>query len=281
MARTYVSYEPDNCLKKGYFSFFGEIFDELKWNKWLTFQLFKRDFTAMYKQSMIGVLWIFIIPLTNVAIFMVLNRSGIFNFGDVKVPYPIFAILGLAFWQLFASGVMAAGSSLTSAGEMLTRINFSKKSLVLASLGKSLVSFLIQFIFVCVLFALYRIIPSYGILLAPLVVIPIVCLTLGIGFIMAVLNAIIRDTGNMLSMAMMFLMYLTPVLYAKPLAGVLAHLTKYNPMYYFVSAGRDLALTGSLSEVGGFWISTGISMVLFFVSLMMFHVTETRIAERI
>lgn len=276
-----MSYEPDNCLKKGYFSFFGEIFDELKWNKWLTFQLFKRDFTAMYKQSMIGVLWIFIIPLTNVAIFMVLNRSGIFNFGDVKVPYPIFAILGLAFWQLFASGVMAAGSSLTSAGEMLTRINFSKKSLVLASLGKSLVSFLIQFIFVCVLFALYRIIPSYGILLAPLVVIPIVCLTLGIGFIMAVLNAIIRDTGNMLSMAMMFLMYLTPVLYAKPLAGVLAHLTKYNPMYYFVSAGRDLALTGSLSEVGGFWISTGISMVLFFVSLMMFHVTETRIAERI
>lgn len=281
MSKTVVTYEPDNCLKKGYLSLIKEIISELQWNKWLTYQLFKRDFTAMYKQSMIGILWIFIIPLANVVVFMVLNRSGIFNFGNVTVPYPIFAILGLAFWQLFASGIMAAGASLTNAGEMLTRINFSKKSLVVASLGKPLVSFMIQFVFVCILFALYRIVPSKGILVAPLVIVPIICLTLGIGFIVALLNAIIRDTGNILSLSMMFLMYLTPVLYARPIKGILATVTKYNPMYYFVSAGRDLVLNGSIVEVKGLVISMAIAFVLFIVSLMMFHITETRIAERI
>jgi hypothetical protein len=46
-----TTYEPDNSLKKGYLAIFGEIFNELKKNRWLTYQLFKRDFLTIYKQS--------------------------------------------------------------------------------------------------------------------------------------------------------------------------------------------------------------------------------------
>ena len=281
MNKTTVTYEPDNSLKKGYFNLIREIIDEIGWNKWLTFQLFKRDLSTAYKQSFIGILWIFIIPVVNVAVFALLNRSGIFNFGQINVPYPLYAILGMAFWQLFASGISSAGSALTNAGEMLTRINFSKKSLILASLGKPVVSCFIQFILVVILFAVYRIMPSKGMILAPLVLIPIIFLTLGLGFLVALLNAVMRDTGNLLSVSLTFLMYLTPVLYARPLTGALAHITRYNPMYYFVAAGRDLILKGTIIEWQGFLVSTLFSIVLLLVSLLIFHLTETRIAERI
>ncbi len=281
MTEIIITYEPDNSLKKGYLSIFSEIFNELKENRWLTYQLFRRDFFAIYKQSFIGIFWAIIIPLISIGTFIILNRAGIFSIGDIDVPYPIYAILGLAFWQLFSTGLIASSNSLVKAGSMIAKINFSKKSLVIASTGQSIISFLIQFILVGILFVCYRITPNIAILLIPIVIIPIVLLTLGLGFILSIVNGIVRDVGNMLSILVTFLMFLTPVLYAKPTSGILVPITKYNPLYYMVSAPRDLVLMGTISEWKGFLIASIISVIIFIVCLIVFHLTETRVAERI
>ena len=274
-------YEPDNSLKKGYLSMFGEIVHEVKSNGWLTRQLFKRGFFAMYKQSLLGVAWVVILPLVNVVTFALLSRSGILNLGSIPVPYPLYAMLGMAFWQLFSTGIVSCGSSLTNAGEMLQRINFSKKSLVMAEVGKPVVSFAIQCVLVGILFVLYGVVPHRAILLIPIVVLPVIVLTLGLGFIVALLNAVARDTGSMLSVGTSLLMYLTPVLYARPRSGLLGHVTTYNPMYYFITTGRDLVLNGTITEPKGFVISSLISCVILLIALMIFHLAETRIAERL
>ena len=281
MTEITTTYEPDNSLKKGYLSIFSEIYNEYKRSKWLTYQLFKRDFFAIYKQSFIGVLWALIIPLVSVGTFIVLNSSGVFTIGDINVPYPIYAILGMAFWQLFATGLIASSDSLVKAGPMIAKINFSKKALVIASTGQSLVSFLIQLVLVCILFVYYGIAPSIAIFLIPIVIIPIMFLTLGLGFIFALLNGVMRDIGNMISMLMTFLMFLTPVLYAKPTSGILAQVTNYNPLYYLVSAPRSLVLQGAIPELKGFLIASVISVIVFTICLIVFHLTETRVTERI
>ena len=276
-----ITYEPDNSLKKGYLSIFMEIFNELKKNRWLTYQLFKRDFLAVYKQSFIGSFWALIIPLISVGAFIILNRSGIFSIGNIKAPYPIYALLGMAFWQLFSAGLIASSNSLVAAGTMITKINFSKKSLVIASLGRSIVSFLIQVVLVTLLFVYYGIVPSIAILLLPLIIIPILLLTLGLGFILSLVNGVVRDVGNVLGVILTFLMFLTPVLYAKPTMGILAQATSYNPLYYLVSAPRDLVLTGTIFELSGFFVMSIISIIIFIACLIIFHLTETRVAERI
>lgn len=275
------TYEPDNCLKNGYLSIFKEVYNELRRNKWLTYQLFKRNFLTLYKQSFIGILWALIIPLVSVGTFIVLNRSGIFTIGDINVPYPIYAILGMAFWQLFATGLIASSNSLVNAGSMIAKINFSKKALVIASTGQSLVSFLIQIILVGILFLYYGITPSIATLLIPIVILPLMLFTLGLGFIFALLNGVARDIGNIISVLMTFLMFLTPVLYAKPTSGILAQVTNYNPLYYFVSAPRSLILEGAFSEWNGFLIASLLSSIVFLICLIVFHLTETRVAERI
>ena len=276
-----TTYEPDNSLRKGYCSIFLEIFNELKKNRWLTYQLFKRDFLTVYKQSFIGSFWALILPLISVGAFIILNRSGIFNIGNINVPYPIYAILGMAFWQLFSSGLIASANSLVATGTMITKINFSKKSLVIASLGRSIVSFLIQFILVILLFVCYGIVPSAAIFLIPLIIIPILLLTLGVGFIASLVNGVVRDIGNILGVVLTFLMFLTPVLYAKPTIGILAHASNYNPLYYLVSAPRDLVLTGRITDLSEYFIICIISIIVFVVCLVIFHLTETRVAERI
>ena len=97
----------------------------------------------------------------------------------------------------------------------------------------------------------------------PLVIVPILLLTLGIGFIISILNAIVRDTGHLLSIVMTLLMYVTPVLYAKPEFGIISLITKYNPMYYMISERRDLFLQGIINDMQGFIWSVVGSCILF------------------
>jgi len=276
-----TTYEPDNSIKKGYISLWKEIFFELKQNNWLISQLFKRDFFAIYKQSLIGIFWAFIVPIISVGTFILLNRSGVFNFGEIEVPYPIYAILGMAFWQLFSTGLIATSNSLVKASSMLVKINFSKKSLVISSAAQSLIAFMVQLVLVVILFFSYDVSPSIKFILLPFFMIPIILLTLGFGFIFSLFNSVVRDIGNALSVFMTFLMFLTPVLYAKPKIGALAPLTKFNPLYYLISIPRELILKGTMGEWKGYLISVAISVLVFFVGLAIFHLTETRITERI
>lgn len=275
-----VSYYPDNCLRKNIFGFFADIIGEIHQNKWLTYQLFKRDLNALYKQSIFGFLWIFVNPLFYVGTFIVLRSTGTFAIDNVNVPYPIYAVFGMSFWQLFTVSLTTSSNSLVAAGSMITKINFSKKSLVLASISTALISFIIQFILMVILLMAYKVTPSPWIILSPLFALPILFLSLGFGFIVSLLNAIMRDIGNSLPMLINFLLLLTPILYPRK-DDILGIIAGFNPIYYLVTVPRDVALNGDWTHINGFLLSSLVSFVFFLLCCMVFHLTETRIAERV
>jgi len=291
-----TTYEPDNSLKKGYSTIFREIWQDLKNNRWLTWQLFRRDFFGAYKQSVMGILWIFIMPLGNVLVFVLLNNAGVFDFGtlypnihNIIIPYPVYAIVGMTFWQLFAAGLISGSAALVGAGSMLTQINFSKKSLVLSSVARSIVSFLIMLFMVIAVFVYYYAVqpdkisirPGLTVLMVPLLLVPLVFLSLGLAFILSIFNVMVRDIAQALSLLLMFLMFLTPVLYATPTAGILATITNYNPLYYLLAAPRDLIFAGTMFH----WVRTVLSavfcFVIFVIGIMVFHLSESRVGERV
>lgn len=276
-----IIYEPDNSIKTGYRSIMLEIITEIVRNRWLTYQLFRRDFIAIYKQSFLGVVWTIIIPFLSAGIFFTLNRSGVIDVGEINVPYFLYAFIGMAFWQLFSMGLIASCDSLVKAGPMIVKINFSKKSLVIASAGQALVSFMFQCIFIGLLFVYYGITPHAVCLMVPLLLVPLVLLTLGLGFIFSLLNGIMRDVGSALSVVVTFLLFITPILYENPSGGALAELTQFNPLFYLVTVPRDILLVGAVTQWQEYWIATLFSTFIFIVGLVIFHLTEKRIAERI
>jgi lipopolysaccharide transport system permease protein len=281
MTEEMISYEPDNLLKKGYLSIFKDIYAELINNRWLTYQLFRRDFLALYRQSIVGVFWALIIPAVSVGTFILLSESGVLSVGEISVPYPIFAVLGLALWQLFAMGLIATSNSLVNAGAMIRKINFSKKALVLASGAQSFVPFIIQIGLVAILCLAYGSYPSIWIIMLPVAVVPIILLMLGLGFMLSLLNAVARDVGNLVAIVTSLLMFITPIFYARPTSGILATITEFNPLSYLISGYRDLALTGHVEHSFGVLISSMFAILLFAFSLLVFHLTEVRIAERV
>jgi lipopolysaccharide transport system permease protein len=275
------TYEPDNCLKKGYLSIFKEIINEIIDNKWLIYQLFKRDFSSMYRESFFGILWILIIPFVSVAGFFLLGKSNIVNIGPMSVSFPIYAISGLSVWQLFSVGMIAGTNSLVRAGSMVVKINFSKKSLIISAYAQSLFPFFVLLIVSLALALSSGVRLTLTALLFPLLIIPIILFTLGLGFLFALINGILRDVGNAISVVVTFIMLLTPILYTAPEIGAFRAVVKYNPLYYMISIPRDVILTGRLDHVYGYFIATAVAVVVFVISLVVFHITEARIAERI
>lgn len=276
-----VSYEPDGIIKKSLLSTFVEIARDIYGSRWLIYYIVKRDFFALYRQSLMGMLWAVIVPSVSIVTFSILSNSGIFSAGQMKIPYPVYVLTGLMFWQLFSTGLIACTNSIVGASHMISRINFPKKSLIIASIGQPLITFAIQLWMLCILLLYYRIVPSFMIILMPLLIIPLVMLTIGLGFILSLLNSMVRDISNIISIMSVFLMFITPVMYVKPTHGLLFELTQFNPLYYLISPARELMLTGQLSDMAGMLVSIVLSLMIFVVGLIFFHVTETRIAERV
>jgi len=276
-----TTYIPDNAVRKGYRTLFMDMADEVKSSRWLVWQLFLGDFKAIYKQSIFGILWILFVPLLTLGTFILLNNAGIFKAGNIPLPYPLFALLGMAFWQLFSTGLTATTNSLVSAGTMIRKINFPREALVVASMGQAVVAFLIQIVAVVVLFMAYRVTPFWTTLLVPLTLIPILLLTLGIGFILSLANGVARDIGRGTPVILTFLMLATPILYSTPKGGILGTLTRYNPLYHLVTVPRDLIIVGRIDSPYGYSLSVLLSVILFFACWIVFHLTEKRIAERI
>ncbi|MBI3945602.1 MAG: ABC transporter permease [Armatimonadetes bacterium] len=247
----------------------------------LTWRLFLRDFNARYRQSVLGVAWAVVLPVATVATFVFLNRSGVLNIGDTGVPYPAYALLSLAVWQVFASGIGLCSNAIVAGGGMVVKINFPKETLVLAHLGQVLFDTAVRLATVALVFVLFRVAPRWTAVFLPLVLVPMVLLTLGLGLALAWFNALVRDVGHVLTPVTTFLLFMTPVLYPNTNKGLLAVVTPYNPLAVLVSAGRDVVITGHLTDPGSFAAVAALSVVVFVISWRVFHLVEPRLAERL
>ena len=107
--------------------------------KELIIRFLRRDITVRYKQSILGLLWVFIIPVISILFFVVLNKSGVMNLEKVNIPYPLYAIVGITCWQLFSNSLMYSINALVGAGGMIAKINFPKSTLIFAAIGRAFV----------------------------------------------------------------------------------------------------------------------------------------------
>jgi len=258
-----------------------EMFAELKSSRELIWRLFLRNFKAKYRQTIFGLMWHFILPIITVGAFIFLNRAGVLNIEEVDIPYPAYALLGLTIWQIFAGGIVDCTRSIAAGGSMVVKVNFPKESLVISSFGNALVGFLIRLVLTIVVFAIYKIVPASTTIFFPIAIIPLFFLTLGLGLMFSLLNAVLRDVANIVSLASMFLLFITPVLYPEPKAVFFKAFSMFNPLSVLVSGPRDLVLNGSLTHPREYLFFSLVSLLVFFVSWRLFHLVEKRIAERI
>jgi len=273
-----VAYYPDKYVKEGFWSSWRDMAVGLVRSRELIWRLFLRDFNARYRQSLLGAAWAVAMPLVTVGMFVYLNNSGVLRVGDTGMPYPVFALIGITVYGLFSGGVTACSNSLTLAEAMVAKINFPKVGLVIAAFGQVLVDFLVRVGLLAVVLALFGVAPSGHAWLLPLVLAPFILLTLGLGMMLSLVSAIVRDVSNLVAIGTMFLLFLTPVMYPMDASSPLVI---WNPVSHFIIGCRELIIRGHLTQPGGLALAASGSLLIFLVAWRLFYLAETKVTERI
>ena len=274
-----VIYTPHGHLGIG-LGAWREMTQELVDSRELTWRLFLRDFSARYRQSVLGYIWAIVPALVTTFVFTWLNRSHVLAIEGTKLPYSVFVLLGMTVWQLFSGGLTNATQSMVGASALITKINFPRETLVIAAFGQAIFEFFIRAVLLGAAFALYHVVPAWTVILIPIVMIPLCLLTLGIGYVCALANGVLRDIGQIVTFLLTFWMYLTPVVYPAK-AGSHSLLYVLNPVSPFVIAAQDLTSVGHLTQPLNFAIGCGMSVIIFLLGWRVFHLTEPRIVERV
>lgn len=273
-------YSPNMIVRSGW-PVLREMIGEQIASRELTWRLFVRDLSAKYKQSMLGFLWAFLNPVATVAVFVLLSQSGVLDIGRTHIPYPAYALLGVTIWQLFATGLTAGAGSIVAGGSIVIKINFPKECLVVSAVGQSLFEFLIRLVLLAIVFIWYQIVPPWQTVFLPFVLLPLLALTLGLSLLLSLLNVVIRDVEKSLGIVTTLLLFLTPVMYPVPSQGLLAQISRWNPLVPLIVGPRDLVITGQLPLSISFLLTSLFSFAFLMVAWWLFHLAEKRIAERV
>jgi len=272
-----VEYTPAGVRRNG----MGEwrmMFNDLVNNRQLIWLLILRDISVRYRQSVLGYLWAVIPQVVTVAVFAFLNASRVLPIGGTRIAYLAYAVWGISVWQLFSGCVSACTTSLVSGGALVTKVNFPRETLVIAALGQPNFDFLVRLVPVIVVFLWYGVTPSWTIVFLPLVLLPVILLALGFGFILAIANLVVRDTSNALGMVLSVGMFLTPVLYPPPVRWPFFFVNLLNPLSPLLTASQDLIAEGFLTRPEMFAAASVLSLALALGGWRTFRVTIPRVA---
>ena len=272
-----IEYSPTGVKRNGA-NGWSLMVNEIADNRRLIWLLIRRDISVRYRQSILGYVWAVVPPILTVGIFAFLNASRVIPIGNTRIPYIAFALWGLSVWQLFAGCVSACTASLVSSGALVTKVNFPRETLVIAALGQPLCDFCVRLLPVIAVFVWYGVAPHWGLIFVPLLVLAIIVLALGFGFILSIANLVLRDTGNALGMALTVSMFLTPVLYPAPVRWPFFLVNVLNPLSPFVTASQDLIAIGYVSRPEMLVAACFVSLALAFGGWRAFHVTIPRVA---
>lgn len=271
-------YEPNKVFKLG-IKVWPVMVRELWEARELVVRLFIRNLSARYKQSLLGVVWLFIVPVVAIGTFVLLKRAGILSLGSTNVPYPLFALLGLTLWQFFAGGLASGCNALVEAGDMIAKVRFPREVLVFASLAQVFFELLIKSVLIAAVCVYYAFLPPWTAVFAVLALLPLMFLTAGLALFLSLANAVFRDVAQVIVFVTTFWMFLTPVLY--PASHHNVWLFALNPMTIFIQAPRDLFLYGRTGDLVGFLLASVGTVLFFLCAWRIFYLVETKIPERL
>jgi lipopolysaccharide transport system permease protein len=245
----------------------------------LVYFLIWRDIKVRYKQTVLGAAWAVLQPVMTMLVFTVFfGRLG----GMSKLTtqaYPVFVYAALLPWQLFSTSVTASSHSLVGSANMISKVYFPRLAVPIASVGPSVVDFLISACVMAILMVWYGVAPGISILLLPVLIIGTLVATLGVGTILSALTVSYRDFRYVVPFMVQLWMFASPVAYGierVPAEWRLAY--AINPMAGIIGAFRSVLLDEPV-----LWdtlaVSLSVSVVLLLVGVTYFRNVERRFAD--
>lgn len=238
----------------------GRIIPDLIRHRSVLWSLISKEQRARYRNAAIGFSWAVLHPL-----LMMLVLTFVFSYllnlrppglrGERDVPYAIFVLCGIIFWQYTANSLNFATNSLITNHDLIKKVYFPREIIPLASVGDCFINLLIGILLFLALSLVYVGAPGLAALWTPVILLIQTAMIIGLALALSCLNAFFRDVRYIVEVLLMFGFYVTPTFYAYD--DVIRRATDHpflftcynlNPMLGIITAYRDVLLYNRAPE---------------------------------
>ena len=245
----------------------------------LLFAFAWRDIRLRYRQTFLGVAWVVLQPLLGAAIFTIVFGL-IARMPSGGTPYLIISYSGLLGWTLFSQGLVRISNSLVANAELIRKVFFPRLLLPLGVVPSLIVDLACGVGLMLVLNAVYRIGPTWNLLMFPVGVLLLTGMALGLGMAAGSLAVRYRDIQYILPLLSQLLMYASPVGYsASAVPRMIKPFYDLNPLVAPIELIR-VSLTGSGEvSLNALLFSAAATIAFLTIGLIVFRVTERKFAD--
>ena len=269
----------------------GKLFDLQLKEVWryrdLLFLFVKRDFTAQYKQTILGPVWHIIQPVFTTIMF-VLIFDKIANIPTDGIHPVLFYMSGITIWNYFAACLNATSNTFVANANIFGKVYFPRLVIPLSVTVSNVVKFGIQFLILLsvMIFYNFRDYPFHIYwtwVIIPFLVLLMAAMGLGLGIIISSLTTKYRDLAILTGFGVQLLMYATPIAYplsfidTKPI-GWIAHL---NPLTGIVEAFKFALFNNAAFNQAALVYSIIFTTVILFLGLILFHKVEKNFMDTV
>jgi lipopolysaccharide transport system permease protein len=260
------------------------VYSDLLRYRELFANLFRRDFQAKYKGSLLGVVWSLLNPLVLLGVYLLV--FGLLWNGQKIAHYPLYLLAGLSCWIFFATSLQASSRSLVDSAELIKKVRFPRQLVAFSTVATQAVTFAVMMVILIVLSLVFIPEARSTVWVSIPLALVFVGLVAGIGLLVACVNVLYRDVEHIVAAALLPWFFLTPILwrFAQLPPRVQRHHTLLqilrwgNPIAPPIYAVRDALWLGQmprLADVIYLVVAAALALVL---GALVFRAVDDRIA---
>ena len=239
----------------------------------------KKEIRGKYKNSFLGVLWSFLNPLLQRAVYALVFPFILKNTQD---NYVIFLCCGLIPWAFFSTTISRSAFTMVENGNIIKKVYFPREILPISVVTSETVNFLISTIIIIVFVIFGGIGLSKYIMLYPIVLLAQYLLLIAISLIVSSISIYIRDLQHLIGVALQLLFYAAPIVYTpESIPEQFKWILKCNPMTYIISGYRNIFYNQTMIELKPLLILIGCSVVACVIGYIIFNKLQKGFAEQL
>lgn len=239
----------------------------------------KKEVRSKYKNSFLGVLWSFLNPLLQIAVYAIVFPLILRN---TQENYVIFLCCGLIPWTFFSTAISRAAFTMVENGNILKKVYFPREILPISIVTSEAVNFLISTIIIIgfVIFGGLGI--TKYIIFYPIVLIAQYLLLIAIAFIVSSISVYIRDLQHLIGVALQLLFYATPIVYASDsIPENFKWILNINPMTYIINGYRDIFYNQKMIDIVPLVILIVCAIMACVIGYLIFNKLQKGFAEQL
>lgn len=247
-------------------------------------QMTKREVIGRYRGSVLGLLWSFFNPILMLTIytfvFSVVFKARWGTGGESRFEFALILFAGLIVFNIFSEGVNRAPSLIISNINYVKKVIFPLEILPLVNMGAALFHGTVSLVVLIIFYVLVSSSLHWTVIFAPLTILPLLLMTLGISWFLASLGVFVRDVAQVISMLTTVLMFTSPIFFPVSILPEKYRIFMYlNPLTFIIEQMRDVVLWGRLPSWSGWCLSMALGIGVAWIGLVWFQKTRKGFAD--